>query len=478
MILITGCAGYIGSQLSYIFKKRKLNFIGLDNLKYSYRKNFPLKRNFFKLDISSNHINNLIKQNKIKTVIHCAALSYVMDAENNKQKYNLNNIVKTKKFIDMCKNNGVVNFVFFSSSNVYRNTGQIFSENTLRKPINIYGKNKLKIENYLIKKNFSSSVILRLFNIVGVVNKFHIFKPKKKYQRFFFKLIEKNFTGHNGSLDNIWFPVRRKDAEKQLKLFLKERLAQFGVYEDAMRADENFLYHSCLSPLLNIGLITPNEIVNSANKVFDEGLAPINSIEGFIRQIIGWREFIRGIYQLKGNQQKQSNFWGHKRTLKQSWYEGTTGITPLDDNIKITIRDGYNHHIPRLMVISNLMTLCQINPQNIFAWFMEMYIDSSDWVMVPNVFGMATYSDGGLMSTKPYTCSSNYILKMSNYKRGDWCDIVDGLYWRFIENHKDFYNSNPRLSFQLRLLDKMATERKERIYSLADNFLENHTIEN
>ena len=193
MILITGCAGYIGSQLSYIFKKKKLNFIGLDNLEYSYRKNYPLKKNFFKLDISSNQINNLIKQHKIKTVIHCAALSYVMDAENNKQKYNLNNIVKTKKFINMCKNNGVANFIFFSSSNVYRNTGQIFSENTFRKPINTYGKNKLKIENYVMKKNFSSSVVLRLFNIVGVINKFYIFKPKKKYQRFFFRLIEKNF---------------------------------------------------------------------------------------------------------------------------------------------------------------------------------------------------------------------------------------------------------------------------------------------
>ena len=298
---------------------------------------------------------------------------------------------------------------------------------------------------------------------------------RSKHHQDIIELIEKNFAGHNGSLDNIWFPVRRKDAEKQLKLFLKERLAQFGVYEDAMRADENFLYHSCLSPLLNIGLITPSEIINSADKIFDEGLAPINSIEGFIRQIIGWREFIRGIYQLKGNQQRQSNFWRHERNLKQSWYEGTTGITPLDDNIKITLRDGYNHHIPRLMVISNLMNLCQINPQNIFAWFMEMYIDSSDWVMVPNVFGMATYSDGGLMSTKPYTCSSNYILKMSNYKRGDWCDIVDGLYWRFIENHKDFYNSNPRLSFQSRLLDKMDSERKERIYDMSNKFLDKHT---
>ncbi len=193
MILITGCAGYIGSQLSYELKNKKFNFIGLDNLKHSYRKNFPLKKNFFRLDISSNQINILIKQNKIKTVIHCAALSYVMDGEDNKQKYNLNNIVKTKKFINMCKNNGVVNFIFFSSSNVYGNTGQVFSENTLRKPINTYGKNKLNIENYLIKKNFSNSIILRLFNIVGVINKFYIFKPKTKYQRFFFKLIDKNF---------------------------------------------------------------------------------------------------------------------------------------------------------------------------------------------------------------------------------------------------------------------------------------------
>ena len=301
-------------------------------------------------------------------------------------------------------------------------------------------------------------------------------EKRSKHHRDIIGLIQKYFADHNGSLENIWFPVRRKDAEKQLKLFLKERLDKFGVYEDAMRENENFLYHSCISPLLNIGLITPGEIIDSASKVFDQGLAPINSIEGFIRQIIGWREFIRGVYQLKGNQQKKSNFWEHERLLKQSWYEGTTGIKPLDDNIKLTLRDGYNHHIPRLMVISNLMNLCQISPQNIYTWFMEMYIDSSDWVMVPNIFGMATYSDGGLMSTKPYTCSSNYILKMSNYKRGDWCDIVDGLYWRFIENHKNFYNSNPRLSFQLRLLGRMNPQRKKKIYELADEFLEENTI--
>ena len=135
----------------------------------------------------------MVKQNRVKTVIHCAALSYVMDAENNKQRYNLNNVVKTKKFIDMCKNNGVVNFIFFSSSNVYSDTGQVFSENSTRQPINTYGKNKVKIEKYLMQKNFSSTIILRLFNIVGVINTFFIFKPKKNYQRFFFRLIEKNY---------------------------------------------------------------------------------------------------------------------------------------------------------------------------------------------------------------------------------------------------------------------------------------------
>ena len=129
------------------------------------------------------------------------------------------------------------------------------------------------------------------------------------------------------------------------------------------------------------------------------------------------------------------------------------------------------------MVISNIMNLCEINPQEIYNWFMEMYIDSSDWVMTPNVFGMATYSDGGLMSTKPYTCGSNYILKMSNYKKGDWCDTLDGLYWRFIEKHIDFYKLNPRLSFIHRTLERMSSERKLHIFSKAKIFIENNTHE-
>ncbi len=289
------------------------------------------------------------------------------------------------------------------------------------------------------------------------------------------RLVESRFKSHVGNLDQIWFPVQRNQVKKHLNLFLEERLEFFGVYEDAMQNGRNFLFHSCISPFLNIGLLTPETVLDSISKLFKKKGIPINSAEGFIRQILGWREFIRGIYHLSGEEQRSRNFWNHKNSLTKSWYVGKTGIEPLDDCINSTIRDGYHHHIPRLMVISNLMNLCEIDPANIYKWFMEMYVDSSDWVMVPNVFGMATFADGGLMSTKPYTCGSNYLLKMSDYKKGPWCDVVDGLYWRFIDKHKAFYKSNSRLSFQVKLLERMKIDRKNKIFESASLFLKNHT---
>ncbi|MAD91965.1 MAG: cryptochrome/photolyase family protein [Gammaproteobacteria bacterium] len=303
------------------------------------------------------------------------------------------------------------------------------------------------------------------------------FEPAKrsKYHSIVKKVIDKNFNSHHGSLNNIWFPVDRIGVEDQLNFFLKNKINNFGIYEDAMRFDENFLFHSCISPFLNIGLITPEIVIKKVLKIYRDGLAPINSVEGFIRQVLGWREFIRGIYQMKGNEQQESNFWQHKRCLTKSWYDGSTGIVPLDDNIQLALKDGYGHHIPRLMVIANLMNLSEINPKHIYKWFMEMFIDSSDWVMVPNVFGMASFADGGLMSTKPYTCGSNYMIKMSNYKKGDWCDVVDGLYWRFIDKHENFYKSNHRLSFQTRILQRMNEERKVKIFKCAEAFLSENT---
>ena len=296
-----------------------------------------------------------------------------------------------------------------------------------------------------------------------------------KYHDAVAATVEKHFFEHPGSTKNVWFPVTRLKALELLDDFLIQRLANFGAYEDAMLKDQNFLFHSCISAMLNIGLITPDIVIKKALDLFKKNKAPLNSIEGFVRQILGWLEFVRGIYQLRGAKQKKSNFWGHQRKLSQSWYDGSTGLLPLDDCIKSALKDGYSHHIPRLMVICNLMNMCEIDPKYTYKWFMEMYIDASDWVMIPNVFGMATYSDGGLMSTKPYTCSSNYILKMSNYERGAWCDVIDGLYWRFIQKNIDFYSSNPRLSFQTRVLGRMSEDRKALIFKKAEEFLEIHT---
>ena len=288
-------------------------------------------------------------------------------------------------------------------------------------------------------------------------------------------LIDQHFAEHPGSLDNPWFPVTRSESEAQFKHFMKIRMANFGIYEDAMLEGKNFLFHSCISASMNIGLLSPQKVIDQLLNSSDELGIPMNSLEGFIRQVLGWREFIRGIYQTKGDFQLSNNYWGHSKKITSSWYNGSTGIVPLDDCIKTAVQDGYNHHIPRLMVISNLMNLCEIDPKEIYRWFMEMYIDSSEWVMVPNVFGMATYSDGGLMSTKPYTCGSNYLLKMSNYKRGDWCDTVDGLYWRFIEKNRKFYESNPRLSMQVRLLDRLNVDRKKIIITKAEAFISQYT---
>ena len=289
-------------------------------------------------------------------------------------------------------------------------------------------------------------------------------------------LIFNEFPDHPGTLEKIWFPVNRKGALKQLNQFLKVRFENFGRYEDAMLEGENFLFHSCISPFLNIGLLTPKEVIDKSVSYAEKHSIPLNSLEGFVRQIIGWREFVRGIYQEEGQKQIKSNYWNNKKKLAPSWYDGTTGIAPLDDCIKTTIKDGYIHHIPRLMVISNIMNLSGVDPKEIYKWFMEMYIDSSEWVMVPNVFGMATYADGGLMSTKPYTCGSNYILKMSNYKRGDWCDTLDGLYWSFTESNREFYQSNPRLSLLTRSLDRLDPERKKYIFSEAKKFIKSNTI--
>ena len=287
------------------------------------------------------------------------------------------------------------------------------------------------------------------------------------------KFIESNFKDHPGDTKKFWFPTTRKDANKWLDEFLKERIKLFGDYEDAVTDKSNTVFHSALSPLINLGLFTPKEIIEKLRKV--EGKIPINSLEGYVRQIIGWREFMRGVYQNYDERLEKTNFFNHKRKMKNNWYKGNTGLPPLDHAISNAVNYGWSHHIERLMILANIMNLCEINPKQVYKWFMEMFVDSSDWVMAPNVYGMGLFSDGGIFATKPYICGSSYFLKMMHFKKGPWCDVMDGLYWRFIDKNKKFFSKNPRLAMMVRISEKMNQERKLRILKAADKFIKENT---
>ncbi len=282
------------------------------------------------------------------------------------------------------------------------------------------------------------------------------------------RYVHQHFPNAVGDDAGFWFPVTHQDARRWLKNFLDHRFEDFGIYEDAIAAEETTLFHSVLTPMLNIGLITPAEVIESALSKIDD--VPMNSLEGFIRQVIGWREFVRMIYLHQGRRQRTHNFWGFKRSLPKSFYDGTTGIDPLDQVIRRVLKHAYSHHIERLMVLGNFMLLCEINPHHVYRWFMELYVDAYDWVMVPNVYGMSQFADGGLMTTKPYISGSSYVLRMSDFKKGDWCPVWDALYWRFIHNHREFFAGNPRMSVMVKQLDKMGDKLKTHLTN-ADRFL-------
>jgi deoxyribodipyrimidine photolyase-related protein len=281
----------------------------------------------------------------------------------------------------------------------------------------------------------------------------------------------KHFGQNPGTLDQLIYPFRHKDAEVWLDRFLDERFSNYGVYQDAIVKEENFLFHSLLTPMLNTGLLQPETILEKAVQAARRKNIPINSTEGFVRQILGWREFIRIVYTEKGVQQRTTNYWNHHYSMPEAFYTGDTGIPPVDDAIRRTLDSGYAHHIERLMVLGNFMVLCEIHPDAVYRWFMEMYIDAYDWVMVPNVYGMSQFADGGIMSTKPYISGSNYLLKMSNYQKGEWCELWDALFWRFIHKHKTFFLRHPRMSMMVRLTEKMSAEKLSAYLHKADNFL-------
>jgi deoxyribodipyrimidine photolyase-related protein len=288
------------------------------------------------------------------------------------------------------------------------------------------------------------------------------------------ELVGERFASHPGNLQRFWLPTTHQQAEAWLDDFLEQRFRDFGAYEDALTRRSTFVYHSGLAPLLNIGLLTPAHVLERALEHAGRHDVPINSLEGFVRQILGWREFVRGVFHHYYRPMQSRNIWNADRKLTEDWYRGTTGIAPLDHVIRKTLDLGWAHHIERLMVAANLMNLAGIEPQEVYRWFMEMFVDAYDWVMVPNVFGMGLTSEGGIFTTKPYICGSNYVMKMGDFKRGDWCDVMDGLLWRFVAHHEHTLKANQRLAPMVANLPRVARRRPE-IFTLADAFIEHHT---
>jgi deoxyribodipyrimidine photolyase-related protein len=274
--------------------------------------------------------------------------------------------------------------------------------------------------------------------------------------------INRYFPAHAGDTDDFYLAVGREQALLVLEDFLQTKLKSFGPYQDALTERGDILFHSFISPYLNVGLITPQEVIDAVCSHLDKDLVNISSVEGFVRQVVGWREFIFGVYKKHDSWQKEQNFFDNRRGFKECWYDGSTGIPPLDFAIQKAGRIGYAHHIERLMVLGNLMLLCEIKPSKAYDWFMEMFVDSTEWVMGPNVFGMALFSDGGLFATKPYICSSNYMRKMGDFAKAPWCEQVDGLYWSFVHKHQKILIKNHRCSMMVRLWERMADEKKQR----------------
>ena len=286
------------------------------------------------------------------------------------------------------------------------------------------------------------------------------------------KYVEKWFPDNYGQTTSTpLYPIDFESAQQWLDCFFEERFTDFGSYEDAIVKEETFLHHSILTPMMNVGLLTPDTVLKQSLAYGQHNDIPLNSLEGFVRQIIGWREFIRGMYQCKSVAMRTSNYWGFRRQIPPSFYRGTTGVIPVDDTIQKILKTGYCHHIERLMILGNFMLLCEFDPREVYRWFMELFVDAYDWVMVPNVYGMSQFADGGLFATKPYVSSSNYILKMSNYGKGDWQLTWDALFWHFMDKQRDFFEANPRLGMLLRTFDKWDREKKITLIQRAREYL-------
>ena len=294
--------------------------------------------------------------------------------------------------------------------------------------------------------------------------------------------LEHFFPGAIGKAEDFALPVTRSDALAWLKHFVTRRLPEFGTWQDLMVSGEADMFHSILSPLLNIGLLDPLECAKVAEQAHRDGKAPLHAVEGFIRQIIGWREFVNGVYWLKMPEYEQLNGLDANRPLPRFFWDGDTDLNCLRQVLGETFRNGFNHHIQRLMILGNFLLLAGIRPQEALHWFNALYIDAHEWVMAANVLGMALHADGGFMATKPYAGAAAYIGRMSNYcegcthnpaiKSGEGACPFNLLYWNFYETHRERFANNPRTAMMVRSWMRRTAEERASIIAQSKAFLE------
>ena len=286
-------------------------------------------------------------------------------------------------------------------------------------------------------------------------------------------LVNTRFADHPGTLDTFGWPVTRAEALASLAAFIAERLPLFGKYEDAMWQGEAWLYHSHLSSSLNLKLITAREVVQAAETAYAAGAAPLAAVEGFIRQILGWREYVRGIYWTHMPDYVGRNALNAQAALPAFYWTGQTDMACMRDAITQTLEHGYSHHIQRLMVTGLFALLYGVNPQEVHAWYLAVYVDAVEWVELPNVLGMSQFADGGIMASKPYAATGKYIDRMSNYCKGcrynpanrlgdDACPFTT-LYWDFLGQHEARLSKNPRMALQVKNLIRLSVDERHNI---------------
>lgn len=290
-------------------------------------------------------------------------------------------------------------------------------------------------------------------------------------------LVNGKFASHPGTLHNFGWPVTRTQALKALQAFIQERLPLFGPYEDAMWSGEAWLYHSHLSCALNLKLLNPREIVQAAEDAYRAGHAPLAAVEGFVRQILGWREYVRGIYWTQMPEYQELNALDAQAALPSWYWTGQTDMACLKDAIVQTLELGYAHHIQRLMVTGLYALLLGVKPQAVHVWYLSVYVDAVEWVELPNTLGMSQFGDGGLIASKPYVASGKYIQRMSNHCKSCKYDPAQStgpsacpyttLYWDFLMRHEDLLKKNPRMAMQLKNLARLSGSEQKAIKAQA-----------